>query len=144
MKPSSEAPLAPPTPSLVASAEPSLAPSATPAASLVVAAPPAGSSEAATPSSSPSAQAAEETLVSIDTVPPRATILVGGVKRGVSPLELRFPKSSEPLTVEIRHPGYAALRERVVPNVHQRLKLTLTPAPRVPPPASGRPYHKFE
>jgi hypothetical protein len=57
-----------------------------------------------------------------------------------------MPRSSEAVIVEIRHAGYQPLKERIVPDVNQRLKLTLIaargPAPGVT--GSSAPYHKFE
>jgi serine/threonine protein kinase len=117
-------------------------PSVAPAASGSLATAPPSASSAVTSSSSP---ATEEAVLTIDTVPTRATILIGGAKKGVSPIELKVPKSNDPMVLEIRHPGYVALRERVVPNVNQRLKLTMMAAGRAPTtPSAAATYHKFE
>jgi hypothetical protein len=88
-------------------------------------------------------EVADETTLHIETVPVHATIFVGGVKKGVAPVELKLPRSADPLTVELRHPGYQTLKERVVPDVNQKLKLTLV-AVRGTAPTGSVPYHKFE
>jgi eukaryotic-like serine/threonine-protein kinase len=96
----------------------------------------------------PAASAAptEQITVSIDTRPPKASIVVGGTVMGVSPFDLKLPKGREPVTVEIQRPGYQTLRETVVPDVDQRLRLTLlvSAAAHPTPSASGNPYHRFD
>ena len=88
---------------------------------------------------------ADEAVLHIDTVPSHAAIFVGGAKKGVSPLDLRVPRGSDAITVEIKHAGYHSLKERVVPDVNQRLKLTLVAAQgAAAAPAGSVPYHKFE
>jgi hypothetical protein len=59
---------------------------------------------------------------------------------------MRVPKRTTAFTLEIRHPGYQTLKERVVPDVNQRLKLTLVPVAAGPAPttAASAPYHKFQ
>lgn len=111
-------------------------------------APPASSTVAAVaPVASATVEAPpeEETLLHIETVPSRATIFVAGNKMGMSPLDIRMPRRSDTLTLEIRRPGYQTLKERVVPDVNQRLKLTLIAAGNAAPAAAASaPYHKFE
>jgi hypothetical protein len=100
---------------------------------------------APTTSSAPS----ERTVLAIDTVPSHATISVNGEKKGKTPIELKLPKSSEEIVIEIQHPGYVTMKERVVPDVNQRLKLSLVAsgaggATKPVKPASTNPYKKFE
>jgi hypothetical protein len=130
------------------------APSVTPAATATASAAPsttATDATPATPSASASASttrpALEETVLNIETIPSRSAVFLDGAKVGVSPLELKVPKSSDAIRLELRHPGYLALREQVVPNVNQRLRLTLTAARSAPVPSgtsSAAQYHKFE
>jgi hypothetical protein len=88
---------------------------------------------------------AEETELHIETVPTRATIVIAGTKKGVSPLDLKLPKGREAITIEIRRAGFQTLKERVVPDVNQRLKLTLLVArDRATGGAGSAEYHKFE
>jgi serine/threonine-protein kinase len=97
------------------------------------------------PASASTTAADDETVLHIDTVPSRATILIDGAKKGLSPLDLRLPKSGEAVMVEIRQKGYLPLKERVVPDVNQRLKLTLVAVKGpVTAPTGSAPYHKFE
>ena len=87
-------------------------------------------------------------MLSIDTVPSHATISVNGEKKGKTPIELKLPKSSDEIVLEFQHPGYATLKERVVPDVNQRLKLSLVASGGAKgtgsKPGSGNPYKKFE
>jgi serine/threonine-protein kinase len=101
----------------------------------------------------PAPPAREETSrVQIDTVPPGATIVSNGVTLGTSPTEVHLPKGTEPVMLEIQRPGFQPLKERVVPDVDQRLRLTLIPArtqqaqPRAQPAPSpsANPYHRFD
>jgi eukaryotic-like serine/threonine-protein kinase len=100
------------------------------------------------PSASVAASPSERAVLSIDTVPSHATISINGEKKGKSPLELKLPKSSEEIVIEIQHPGYVTMKERVVPDVNQRLKLQLVAsgagAKAAAKPASTNPYKKFE
>jgi eukaryotic-like serine/threonine-protein kinase len=90
----------------------------------------------------------QTTTVHLETSPAKATIYVNNTKKGVSPFDLKLTKSSEPVIIEIRHPGYQTLKERVVPDMNQKLKLTLAPAHGAPPApapaASSVPYHRFD
>jgi len=94
----------------------------------------------------------EETTVHIETIPSRAAIYVGGAKRGVSPLDLKFQKGSSPIVIELRHAGFSTWREKVVPDQNQKLRLTLVAAKGSPQgPNAGastattaNPYHKFQ
>lgn len=97
------------------------------------------------PTASAPPAAAEETVVHIETVPTHAMILIGGAKKGISPIDLKVPRSADAVIVEIRHAGYQTLKEKLVPDQNQRLKLTLVAA-REPgsAPASSAPFHKFE
>lgn len=131
---------------IVASAPPPIepVPIASASASVAPVAPPA------------SAAALERTVLSIDTIPTRATIVVNGETKGKTPLDLKLPKSNEEVVIELQHAGYATMKERVVPDVNQRLKLTLVPSggatttpvgakPAKPAkPAATNPYRKFE
>lgn len=117
---------------------------------------PASPSPGPTPSPSTPASAApappvppappEKTVLSIDTVPAHATISINGEKKGKAPLEVKLPKSTEVVVVEIQHPGYVTMKERVVPDVNQRLKLSLVAsgAGRPTKPGPTNPYKKFE
>lgn len=104
---------------------------------------PTSSPAPAPPSSTP---ADEQATLHIETVPSQASIFVAGAKKGSSPLELQVARGAEPITIEIRHAGYATLKERVVPDMNQRLKLTLVASGGTtkPPAPAPNPYKKFE
>jgi hypothetical protein len=95
----------------------------------------------------PTAPSVEErTVLSIDTIPSNATISVNGEKKGKSPMELKLPKSDEEVVIEIHHPGYVTMRERVVPDANHRFKLNLVAiaGKTSSKPGSNNPYKKFE
>lgn len=123
---------------LVQSPPPVVATPSTPPTNDVPVPVPAATSAAAPP--------IEEALIHVETVPSRAAIFVAGAKAGLSPLDLKLPKGTEAIGVEIRHAGYQTVKERVVPDVNQRLKITLTrdSAPAHAAPGATAPYHKFE
>jgi serine/threonine protein kinase len=97
------------------------------------------------PAEVPSGAASDKMTLTIETRPPKATIAIGGTVMGESPVELKLPKGREALDVEIRHAGYQTLREEIVPDVDQKLRLTLVPSPsHAAPTAPSAPYHRFE
>lgn len=110
-------------------------PASTPSAS--AAAPPP-----ATASVKPAAVVAETTL-HIETVPPKATVMLAGAVVGTTPMDLKMPRGTEPVVVELRAQGYQTLRESVVPDVDQRLKLSLVGTAKTPAP-NATPYHRFD
>ena len=105
------------------------------------------------PSASPSASASAVPVASaaaptkvvlhLETVPSKATVLVNGTKHGLSPADVHLDQSDEPVTVEIRHVGYVTVKERIVPDVNQKLRLTLVPVQQGTA-ATGTPFHRFD
>jgi serine/threonine-protein kinase len=88
--------------------------------------PPPTTSERAIPPPAPAASASQTTL-RIDSVPPKATILLDGVSVGTSPMDVKVRRGSQPVVIELRRPGYEPWRESVVPDVDQKLRLSLEP-----------------
>jgi serine/threonine-protein kinase len=78
------------------------------------------------PAPAPREPATKVTL-RIETTPSDARVLVANVDEGATPLELSLEKSDAPIEVTLTLPGYAPKKERIVPNVSQRLVLALTP-----------------
>jgi serine/threonine-protein kinase len=104
----------------------------------------------APPASGSAPSMTAEVTITIETFPPKATVLMGTSTMGLSPIELKVPRGKEAVLVEIRHPGYQTLTERIVPDVDQKLRLTLNFATttRAPTPATSTsaasPYHRFD
>jgi serine/threonine-protein kinase len=65
-------------------------------------------------------------------------VSIDGRDIGPTPLEMRIPLSETPVRLELRKDGYVTLVESVVPNVDLRLRLPLSPSPRVVRPARPR------
>jgi hypothetical protein len=99
--------------------------------------------------------------IHVETTPTKATIVVGTTMMGTTPMDLKLPRSHDPVIVEVRAPGYQVARESIVPDADQRFKLNLaalhappasatsgspTPptAPTPAPTPSASPYHRFE
>jgi hypothetical protein len=85
----------------------------------------------------------ETALVHIDTVPAKATIYINGTKKGLSPLDIKLAKGNTPVNVEIRQNGFVTVKEKVVPDANQKLRITLVPGPG-PVTSAGGPYHRFD
>jgi eukaryotic-like serine/threonine-protein kinase len=89
-----------------------------------------------------------EAVIHVETSPPKAVVLINGTKKGTSPLDVHLPKNTAPVWIEIKHPGYVSIKERVVPDQNQKLRLTLQAerGPAAPPaaPGSSVPYHRFD
>jgi serine/threonine-protein kinase len=69
-----------------------------------------------------------EAVVHVDTTPPSAHVFVGGSDLGATPVDVRLPRGSDPVALEIRKTGYTTVAEKIVPDEDQRLVLTLSPA----------------
>jgi eukaryotic-like serine/threonine-protein kinase len=110
--------------------------------------PSAASTPAPPPSASASAPvAAAEVILRVETVPPKAHVRIGGHDHGASPIDVRVPRGTEALDVEIKRDGYRTLHESVVPEMDQKLKLTLVPNAATPasaPKSSAGAYHRFD
>jgi serine/threonine-protein kinase len=99
-------------------------------------------SPAASATTSASAAAPAKVVLHIETVPSKAIVLLNGTKQGLSPTDLHLSQSDDPVTIEIRHVGYVTVKERIVPDVNQKLRLTLVPAQG--PAATATPFHRFD
>jgi serine/threonine-protein kinase len=126
--------------------------SAAPTASASAALAPVTAPASAAPEQSASAAPAAPVVLRVETSPAKAHVFVGGTERGLSPLDVRIDRGTEAVVLEIKRDGYQTISEPVVPDVDQRLRLTLIPTPTVgaaPPPkpsasAKGAPYHRFD
>ena len=99
--------------------------------------------------STTSAQAAPDQIVlDVETTPQNAHVVVGGVDRGTSPVKIELARGDAKLHVQVRHDGYRLLDQTIVPNVDQKLVLTLVPTgvkrSNDAPKSTGSPYQRFE
>ncbi len=85
----------------------------------------------ATSASSEPAPPVEVTL-SVESIPPRAIVLLDGEVVGPAPTSFKVPRRTTEATLEIRSPGYQTLKETITPDVDQRLRLTMIPIPSKP------------
>jgi serine/threonine protein kinase len=110
----------------------------------------AAPSISAAPEPPVTAAAVTDVVIHVETVPSKAHVLIGGEDRGLSPVDIRLPKSSDALDLELRHDGYQSTHDKITPDADQKLKLTLAPAagaaPRTTPAASAatNPYKRFD
>jgi serine/threonine-protein kinase len=94
---------------------------------------------ATTPVSAPNAVAAaappllSDVRIDIETSPRGAAVFIGSERRGVTPLELHLPRAEQALAISLKKEGFAPVDESVIPNLDQKLRLTLVanPKPRV-------------
>jgi eukaryotic-like serine/threonine-protein kinase len=59
--------------------------------------------------------------ISIDTDPEGVNVIVGGVERGKTPVEVKLDKGTEPVDVQLLEPGFATAAQEIVPDRDQRL-----------------------
>lgn len=92
--------------------------------------------------SPPAAVLADEVRVRFESVPEGARVALDGAMRGVTPLELRLPRSSQPVRVAMTRAGFVELSSELVPDGDQKLTLKLQSVPRSSrprPPARNAP-----
>ena len=122
--------------------------SPTPSAESSVAVAPGSVASSDTPASSasagPSSSSAAPTKVTlhIETVPSKAIVFVNGTKHGLSPADLHLDQGDTPVMVEIRHVGYVTVKEKIIPDVNQKVRLTLVPAQGGA--TTAAPFHRFD
>jgi serine/threonine-protein kinase len=90
---------------------------------------------------------ATETLVHVETVPSHSAVLVDGTRKGVSPVDIHIAKSQKAVTIELQHVGYYTQKQRVVPDMNQKLIVTMVPIPAAQPAGSGsgkKPFKRFD
>ncbi|NUP07477.1 MAG: protein kinase [Polyangiaceae bacterium] len=71
--------------------------------------------------------------IEITTTPAGAQVFVDGKERGTTPTKVSFTRGDASVDVELRLEGYETRTEKVVPNVAQRLALSMSPAVRFTP-----------
>jgi serine/threonine-protein kinase len=73
--------------------------------------------------------------VAVASIPSGAEVVVGGDVRGVTPTTLMLERGATPVDIELRADGHVTTSERLIPDVDQRLRVTLEvePPPIAPP-----------
>jgi eukaryotic-like serine/threonine-protein kinase len=108
----------------------------------------ASANESAEPSATPSATALPTAVtIQVDTSPPNSHVFVGMADRGTAPVDLQIDRSDAPLKIQARHDGFRALEQTIVPNVDQKLVLTLVALQAKHPagkPTASSPYRRFD
>jgi hypothetical protein len=100
----------------------------------------------------PATAAASPVILHIETRPAAAHVFFQGADRGASPVDLSIDRGKSPVGLELRAQGFTTLTETVVPDMDQRLVLTLSPAtvavrhpsppsPKPPPPPAAATTH---
>ncbi|MBS2013426.1 MAG: protein kinase [Deltaproteobacteria bacterium] len=74
------------------------------------------------------APAASPVLVHVETRPPGASVFVDGEERGATPVDLRLPRGTTPVEVELVRVGFSPISQPIVPDADQKLLLSLTPS----------------
>jgi len=81
----------------------------------------------------------EDVRLRVETLPAGARVELDGRAVGVTPLDVRVPKSEKAVKVVVKKAGYQELQSPLVPDVDQKLTLKLTAARRGAPKASKGP-----
>lgn len=107
-------------------------PVAAPPVDLAVSAPrgplppaPAAPSATALPEEPLPPSLSSDVALRIETLPPGARVSIEGRDLGTTPLDTRFPRGSRPIEIVLRRPGFLPLTTSTLPDVDQRLVLTL-------------------
>jgi hypothetical protein len=113
------------------------APSRSEAAAASTTAPAAAAPDTAAPTAAPTVTSAADPpaspatiTVHVESTPPGALVSIDGAHVGRTPLDAPLPRGATAAEVVLALPGFQPLRTRVVPDVDQRMLLTLQPAPR--------------
>ncbi len=87
--------------------------------------------ESRAPEMPPAAPASSWVTVTIESDPPGARVLIDDDEQGTTPAALRLSRADRPVAVRLEHAGYEPLETEVLPDLDQRLRLSLvrTPAP---------------
>jgi serine/threonine protein kinase len=70
-------------------------------------------------------EASATVVVRVDTTPPGARVSIAGQRRGLTPVVMEIPRGTTAVPIAIRLPGHREVIEEVVPDVDQRVRLTL-------------------
>ncbi|AKF09782.1 serine/threonine protein kinase [Sandaracinus amylolyticus] len=102
-------------------------PATTQHASTPITATPTAEIGASAPSvtTTPSVEVPRSVRVQVETVPPGATVSVAGEPRGTTPLAIELERSDAPTEIAIHLDGHRDQVESIVPDVDQRVRLTL-------------------
>ncbi|MBN2193525.1 MAG: serine/threonine protein kinase [Polyangiaceae bacterium] len=100
------------------------------------------------PATSTRAPASALVTVQVESSPSDAEVFLRGKEVGRTPVLVSVVRGEEVIELELRRDGYRTLRESIRPDVAQRIRLVLEPAPAprrpVPKPASGEErYRRF-
>jgi serine/threonine-protein kinase len=83
----------------------------------------------------PAVAAPADVDVRIASEPAGARVLVAGVERGLTPLQLSIPRGDAPVRVRLELEGHAPVEEDVVPDVARSVRLVMPALPSAPEPA---------
>jgi len=93
--------------------------------------------------------APSEVVIKVVSDPAGATLLVAGVEKGPTPIEVKLPRGSEAIEFTLKRDGYADAVEKVTPDENQRFRVSLSKAK--PKPGGGgfvKPtgggFHRFD
>ena len=82
--------------------------------------------------------------ISVATRPSGAMVYVDRRRRGRTPLEMELPRGEEPVRLTLHRRGFRIVNEEIVPDVDQRLTLSLRRRPRRSSQGEGADFFRFE
>ncbi len=74
----------------------------------------------------PAPPVASEVVFKVVSNPAGATLLVDGVEKGPTPIEVKLPRGDQAVELTLRREGYADAVEKVTPDENQRFRVSLT------------------
>ncbi len=86
------------------------------------------------PRAAPFAAIPKWITLELDSRPSGARTLLDGSYRGRTPMSLSLPRQADPVMLRLELAGYQALEQTLVPDVNQRLSVSLSPTPTASPP----------
>jgi serine/threonine-protein kinase len=93
--------------------------------------------------------------IDVSSEPPGAVVSIAGVTRGETPISIPLDESAAPITLDVSREGFMTVRETLIPDRDQRVRIVLVaaaPEPKQEPAARPRPrkektkkpYRRFE
>jgi serine/threonine-protein kinase len=87
--------------------------------------------------------------INVGTDPDGVKVVIDGVERGTTPVDVELPRGAQTVHLELQRPGYLPLGKDFTPDIDQRLFFSLTRQPKPPNTQGGKKttkpgFHRFD